>query len=554
METKTDARKEWTLTVQGMTCDRCANMVDGVLASIPGVVWSVTKHDQGKSRVVTEAHVEASTLAGAVREKGFTLVGHSAREIRGAGGGDGEELDLLILGAGSAGFAAAIRASELGARVAIVERGPLGGTCVNVGCVPSKTLIRAAEAQHRAGHHAFAGIRVRTERPDFKAVIEQKARLVAELQQAKYWDVLAAYPGIELMRGQAHLRPDGGVEVDGQLIRTRNVLLSMGASPWAPPIEGLSGLPFLTSTTLMELEEQPAHLIAIGGGAVGLELAQAFARLGTKLTVLEALPHVVPAEDPEVGDALAGYLREEGLTVRSGVRVHQVSGEPGRYRVVAEDNNGRFVVEGDQLFVATGRRANTSGMGLEEAGIQLGHKGEVTVDDRLKTKLPHVYAAGDVVGDPAFVYVAAYAGSLAAENALNGDSRTLDLSVVPRVTFTDPAIASVGLTEEEALARGLAIEVSRLPMSHVPRAIAARDTRGFIKLVADEKTNLLLGAHILAPEAGEMIQEAVMAMRFQVRVREIASLLHPYLTNAEGMKLACQTFSKDVAKLSCCAA
>ncbi|MBI4817441.1 MAG: mercury(II) reductase [Deltaproteobacteria bacterium] len=534
-----------------MTCDRCARTIDDAVVRIPGVVETATDHHAGQSRIVAEASVDALTLAGVIRGKGFRVV---AQKDRLAPPKQGEELDLLILGAGSAGFAAAIKATELGAKVAIVERGALGGTCVNVGCVPSKTLIRAAEAHHQAGRSAFAGIHTKNERPDLRALVLQKAKLVAELRQAKYWDVLAAYPSILLMKGEARFRVDGTVLVDGQPVRARRVLLAMGASPWAPPIPGLSDTPFLTSTTLMELEELPRRLIVIGGGAVGLELAQTFARLGSRVTVLEALAGIVPAEDPELGGALAGYLREEGLEVRAGVRILEISGAPGGYRVVIEDADGRGVIEGDQLLVATGRRPNTRGMGLAEAGIALGERGEVLVDEHLQTRLAHVYAAGDVIGDPAFVYVAAYAGNLAAENALSGDARTYDLSVVPRVTFTSPAVASVGLTEVEARARGLAVAVSKLPMAHVPRALAARDTRGFIKLVADERTGLLIGAHILAPEAGEMIEQAVMAMRFGIRIDELASLMHPYLTNAEGLKLACQTFEKDVAKLSCCAA
>ncbi|MBI2375507.1 MAG: mercury(II) reductase [Deltaproteobacteria bacterium] len=465
-----------------------------------------------------------------------------------------EELDLLVIGAGSAGFAAAIQATELGAQVAIVERGPLGGTCVNVGCVPSKTLIRAAEAHHRAGHQPFAGVHTRNDPPDFKAVIAQKAQLVAELQQAKYGDVLAAFPSIVLLRGDARFRADGTVEVNGQTVRAKKVIIATGARAWAPPIPGLSDTGFLTSTTLMELEELPKRLIAIGGGAVALELCQAFARLGSHVTVLEALPRIVPSEDLELGEALAGYLREEGLEVRTGVRIKEVSGGRGACRVVIEDGEGLHALEGDQLLVAAGRRPNSQGLGLEEAGIRLGPKGEVAVGEHLETTRPGVYAAGDVVGDPAFVYVAAYAGRIAAENALAGNSRRYDLSVVPHVTFTDPAVASVGLTEAEARSRGMMVAATKLPMRHVPRAIAARDTRGFIKLVADEKTDRLVGAHILAPEAGEMIEQAVMAMRFGIRTDELASLIHPYLTNAEGLKLACQTFKKDVAKLSCCAA
>ncbi|MBI2570355.1 MAG: mercury(II) reductase [Candidatus Schekmanbacteria bacterium] len=466
----------------------------------------------------------------------------------------GEELDLLVVGAGSAGFAAAIRAAELGARVALVEQGGLGGSCVNVGCVPSKTLMRAAEAHHRAGHSAFAGIRSHPEVPDFAAVIEQKRLLVAELQQAKYWDVLASYPSIALLRGAARFLPAGSVTVAGEPVRARKVVIATGAAPWMPPIPGLAASGFLTSTTLMELEDLPRRLIAIGGGAVSLELCQTFARFGSQVTVLEALPRILPGEDAEVSEALAAYLREEGIVVRTGVRIAEALGGVGAHRVAIEDGERRLVIEGDRLLVAAGRRPRTSGIGLEEAGIELGPQGNVIVDEHLRTSRADVYAAGDVIGDPALVYVAAYAGGMAAENALNGDVRRYDLTSVPRVTFTAPAAAAVGLTEAEARARGVAVAVSRLPMSHVPRAIAARDTRGFIKLVADEKTGHLVGAHILAPEAGELIAQAAMAMRFSIRTEELAALLYPYLTNAEGLKLACQAFQKDVARLSCCAA
>lgn len=464
------------------------------------------------------------------------------------------ELDLAVVGGGSAAFAAAIRAADLGASVAIIESGALGGTCVNVGCVPSKTLIRAAEVFHRAGHHAFAGIRARLEPPDFRAVVEQKDALVAELQQAKYRDVLAAYPSVMLVKGKASLRPDGAVLGDGKPVRARKVVLAMGARPWAPPIPGLDTRPYLTSTEALSLTELPKSLIIIGASAVGLELAQFYACMGTRVTVLEALPGIVPMEDADVGDALAGYLREEGMQLYTDVAIWQVSGELGAYKVDVAQDGANHTFEAEQLLVATGRRPSTKGMGLEQAGVRLGKKGEVVVDGHLETTRQGIYAAGDVAGDPMFVYVAAYAGALAAENALQGNARTCDLSVVPRVTFTDPAVASVGLTEAQARERGVEVAISKLPLAHVPRAIAARDTRGIIKLVADARTDLLLGAHILAPEAGEMIQEAAMAIRFGIRVEEIGAMLHPYLTHAEGIKLACQTFKKDVAKLSCCAA
>lgn len=549
-------RKEWSLEIAGMTCAHCARTIDEVLGQVSGVIESATSYSDRRARIVTDGSVDAGALLHAITGagRGYKVVTQFSRSVSTERVASDEELDLAVVGGGSTGFAAAIRAGDLGASAAIIEGGTLGGTCVNVGCVPSKTLIRAAEVFHRAGHHAFAGIRAKLERPDFHAIVKQKDDLVGELRQAKYWDVLAAYPSVKLIQGRAQLRPDGTLEVDGQPVRARKILLAMGARPWAPPIPHLDTVPCLTSTEALSLPELPKTLIAIGGSAVGLELAQFFARLGTKVTVLEALPRLVPAEDADVGEGLAGYLREEGMEIHPGVDIRQVSGKPGSYRLEVEEEGKTQTFKAEQLLVATGRRANTKGMGLEEAGIRLGKKGEVVVDEHLETTRKGVYAAGDVVGDPMFVYVAAYGGSLAAENAVQGNSRTYDLSVVPRVTFTDPAVASVGWTEAQAREQGIQVAVSRLPMSHVPRAIAARDARGFIKLVADEKTNLLVGAHILAPEAGEMVQPAAMAIRFGIRVDEIAAMLHPYLTNAEGIKLACQTFKKDVAKLSCCAA
>ncbi len=502
-----------------------------------------------------------------------------------------DAVDLLIIGGGSAGFAAAIAAAELGASVTMVERGTLGGTCVNVGCVPSKTMIRAAEASHRAGHAAFAGVRTHAEPVALEAIVAQKDELVASLRQSKYRDVLAAYPSVKLAVGSARLGRDGLVSVGGEPVPAGKVLLATGARPWAPPISGLADVPYLTSTEALALSTIPRRLIVLGGGAVGLELAQMFARLSSQVTVLEAAPRILPGEDAEISELLVDYLRGEGMTIRAGAMVTGVTGQPGAYQLRLREGSANTVLEAEQLLVATGRRANTAGLGLESAGIRLGAKGEILVSDHLETNHAGIYAAGDVIGDPMFVYVAAYAGNLAATNALQGNQRRYDLSALPRVTFTDPAVASVGLTEAQAreqnatewrqLGGGLSasgrtlpgieartpsdqrerpgqkvashIRVARLPMSYVPRALAARDTRGMIKLVAGDN-GLLLGAHFLAPEAGEMVQAAATAIRFHIPVDELASMFHPYLTNAEGLKLAAQTFTRDVKKLSCCAA
>ncbi|MEA3244750.1 MAG: FAD-dependent oxidoreductase, partial [Gemmatimonadota bacterium] len=330
--------------------------------------------------------------------------------------------------------------------------------------------------------------------------------------------------------------------------------IATGASPWAAPIPGLRNAGYLDHASAMALDRLPPSLIVIGASAVGLELAQMFARLGVAVTVLETLPHVAPAEDAEIGDALADALRAECLDIREDVHVESVARAMDRYTVTFRAGGEVHAAHANQLLVATGRRANTVGFGLAAAGISLGAKGQVMVNEFLQTANVDIYAAGDVIGDPMFVYVAAYGGALAAENALNGNRRRYDLTALPRVTFTDPAVASVGLTEDRARADGIEPLVSKLPLIHVPRALAARDTRGFIKLVADASNRRIIGAHILAAEAGEMITEAALAIRHGLTIDDLASAFHPYLTLAEGIKLAAQTFDRDVAKLSCCAA
>lgn len=464
--------------------------------------------------------------------------------------------DLTVVGGGSAGFAAAIKAADLGARVALVERATLGGTCVNVGCVPSKTLLRAAEAQHRRTHHGFAGILATDGGPDWETVRAAKDRLVADLREAKYRNVLRSYDSVALFEQRAQMTANAGVTLsDGRTIEAGKIVVTTGASPWAPPIPGLAESGYLDNASVMALERLPRSLIVIGGSAVGLELGQMFARLGVRVTVLEVLPRVLPAADPAIGEALGAYLHAEGLELHTGVRVERVTRDGTDYAIRFGKSDGTpSEVRAEQLLVATGRRANTGGFGLETTGVALGEKNEILVNEFLQTAHPDIYAAGDVIGDPMFVYVAAYAGTVAAENALGGNARRYELTALPKVMFTDPAVASVGLTVDEARSQGIAPLVSHLALDQVPRSLAARDTRGFIKLVADAATRRLMGAHILAPESGEMITEPALAIRHRLTIEDLTGAFHPYLTLSEGIRLAAQAFDKDPARLSCCAA
>ncbi len=551
--------QELTIEVRGMTCDHCEGTVAKALQSVPGVqeVLEVS-HAGALARVTASSEATPARIESAVAKAGYQARVRAERQAPGApavisrGGG---EFDLAIVGGGSAGFAAAIKAAELGARVAMLEGGTLGGTCVNVGCVPSKTLIRAAEAQRRRVHHGFRGIPTTDGRPDWSTVRSQKDDLVAELRQAKYWKVLRSYEAVTLFEQRAEITSGHSVRLaDGRAITASKILVTTGASPWAAPIPGLAEAGYLDNVTAMALDRLPDSLIVIGASAVGLELAQLFARLGVTVTVLEALPRAVPAEDPDVGNALGDYLREEGLEVHAGVQIQQVGRAGDRYTVSFTDGGTPRAARAEQLLVATGRRANTKGLGLETVGVTLGKRGEIVVNEFLQTANPDLYAAGDVIGDPMFVYVAAYGGTLAAENALTGNVRRYDLAALPKITFTDPAVASVGLTEDQARAQGIEPLVSKLPLEHVPRALAARDTRGFVKLVADAVTRKIVGAHVLAAEAGEMVTEPALAIKYGLTIEDLTATFHPYLTLSEGIKLAAQTFNKDVAKLSCCAA
>jgi mercuric reductase len=462
--------------------------------------------------------------------------------------------DLIILGGGSAGFAAAIQAHELGKTVLMVNAGTIGGTCVNVGCIPSKTLIRAAEALHRGGHHAFAGINGEAALVDFEAVIRQKDELVSQLRQAKYMDVLEAYDRVELIEGEARVESPRTVRVNGVAYEASSILVATGSRPWLPDIPGLAESDPLDSTSAFELTRLPKSMIMLGGRYIALEIAQMFARLGTKVTVLQRSGRILPTEDADLTEALTGYLREEGLCIETSVRVREVRRDGSGVIVHALVGDAEREFAAERILCATGRRANTEALGLKEIGVRLSGQGDILVDEHLQTSQPGIFAAGDVIGEPAFVYTAAYEGRLAAANALSGESRKRDYRALPWVIFSDPQVAGVGLNELEAASAGIEVEVARLDLKNVPRALAARDTRGFIKLIRRKGSDELVGARILAPEGGEQIMEAALAIRHDIGVSDLASAFHPYLTQAEGIKLCAQTFGKDVAKLSCCSA
>jgi mercuric reductase len=310
----------------------------------------------------------------------------------------------------------------------------------------------------------------------------------------------------------------------------------------------------LTSATLMDLERLPSSLIVLGGRAVALELGQMMAHLGVQVTILQRSGRLLPEHEPEINSALQDYLVQDGIEVVTGVQVERIALEEAGQIVYARVDGDAQVYRAEHVLMALGRTPSTEGMGLSAVGVELDAHGAIVVDGGMRTSHPDVYATGDCTTNPLYVYVAAAGGAIAAENALTGAGKVLDLSAMPAVIFTDQQVATVGLTEVQASARGYDVRTSVLPLDYVPRALAARDTRGLIKLVADAGTGQLLGAHVLAAEGAEVVQTAALAIKFGATIGDLAGTLFPYLTQVEGLKLAAQAFDKDVSKLSCCAA
>ena len=543
------------MRIRGMTCDHCERTVAEALT---GAGAGDVTADWRAGQAQFDATTGDEQLAAAVERAGYRVVSIEAGR-RGASGfipmvGDNSgEYDLVVLGSGSAAFAAAITATEAGARVALMESNVVGGTCVNVGCVPSKAMLAPAEAYFRAGHHPFPGIRTSADSFDLGALVESKAGLVDQLRSEKYLDLASEY-GFTVCSGRAEFADAETILCGGQQVRARSYLIATGASPAVPPIPGLQEAGYLTSTTALELREAPGALVVIGANAVGLEMGQLFMHLGARVTFLDVAPRITPLEEPEVSETMQAILEQEGATVVTGARITSVAASGDHPLVTFEVGGAERSVSADHVLVATGRRPNTAGLELEKAGVAMTDGGAVSVDDGLRTTNPRIWAAGDVTGHPQFVYVAAHEGNLAARNAITGSDFKVDFRALPRVIFTSPTVAAVGLTDEQVSQQGIACECRVLPMSAVPRALVNRDTRGFVKIVAEAATGRILGATVVADGAGDVIQAAIYAVQFGLTTEQVASTWAPYLTFAEGFKLAAQTFKRDVSKLSCCAA
>lgn len=549
-----EGMKKYQVVVEGMTCTGCEEQVSVVLKNIDAKGIEVDCHrEQAVFELPNNVGVEMAIKAIAeTKYQPGEVVEVEAPETGVLNNQGDYDYDYIIIGSGSAAFSSAIEAVKYGAKVAIIERGEVGGTCVNIGCIPSKTLLRAGEINHIAKNNPFMGLHTSAKEVDMASLIKQKSELVTDLRQSKYVDLMNEY-GFELIKGEAKFVDEKTIEVNGLKLSAKHFLIATGASPTVPNILGLDKVDYVTSTTLLKLKKVPKRLVVIGSGYIGMELGQLFHYLGSDVTLMQRSPRLLKEYDPEISETITQALTAQGINLITGASFERIKQDGDVKQVHIKVNGQQQIIEADQLLVAAGRTPNTVNLNVQAAGIEVGSRGEIIIDAYSKTTNEHIYAAGDVTLGPQFVYVAAHQGGIAAKNATGGLKKKLNLGVVPGVTFTGPAIATVGLTEQAAKENGFKVKTSVLPLDAVPRALVNRETVGVFKLVADAKTLKVLGVHLVAENAGEVIYAATLAVKFGLTVEDLRETLAPYLTMAEGLKLAALAFDKDVSKLSCCA-
>jgi len=540
-----------SLEITGMTCDHCAISIEKLLEKKNGIVSKKVSHAESKGEITfNETVISKEEIINAINE----TTNYKAKEVSNI---RTNNFDLIIIGGGSAAFSSAIKANELGLTTLMVNAGlDFGGTCVNVGCVPSKTLIRAGETAYHATHSNFAGIKPKGVDIDFAQVIKDKKQLVKTLQQKKYMDVVSDFANLTLLKGWAEFIDEKTILVDGKEKYTAiKFIIATGATTNVPDIEGLKEIGHLTNASLFDLEEKPESITIMGAGYIGLEIAMAYNRLGVKIRIIEFTDRVLRTQTPDISEELQKHLGNEGIEFLPNFRAVKFEklGSDTIIHCKCPDGSFTKLTEPGKVVVASGTKPNTQKIGLQNIGLQLTKSGHIQVNEMMETNLNNIYAVGDVTNTPAFVYTAAFEGKIAVENAFTGSEQKANYSSLPWVVFTDPQVAGAGLDETQATAQNIPFEVSKIFLSDVPRSIAANDTRGFIKLIRNPETDKLLGARIVAPEGGELIQQLSMAIKYGITVKELAESFYPYLTLGEGIKLAAITFGKDVAKLSCCA-
>ncbi|MGC8900669.1 MAG: mercury(II) reductase [bacterium] len=464
------------------------------------------------------------------------------------------EYDLIIIGAGAGGFAAAIRANELNAKTLMINDGlPLGGTCVNVGCVPSKVLLYAGELLHLARHNSIPGIELEVKSFDFQKLMQHELDLVQMMQKEKYEKVLKRLEHVTFIQGRASFVSKNEVKVDDKTLRAKKFIIATGSTASVPPIDGIKETGFITHVEALKLKALPQELVVIGAGPLGLEFAQMYARFGSKVTILEFQPSIFQPGEEEVVNRLESLLTEEGITMKTRAMVTKAYIKGKKKVVTYRIDEKEYEVSGDEILLATGKTPNTKDLDLDKAGIETDRRHAVVVNKYLTTKNDNVFAVGDVINQPSRLETTAgREGSIAAENALTGSKLKMDYDTVPYTIFTDPQLAGVGLTEQEQMNRMKTCACRSVAFKDIPKAIILNRTEGFIKITVHPKTGQILGVHILSPNAGELIAQAMLLIKNKNTIYDVIESTPVFPTLSEAIKTCALSFVKDISGLSCC--
>ena len=480
------------------------------------------------------------------------MVGNEGKEMNAS---KVSSYDLVIIGGGAAAFAAATKASDLGKTALMINSGlPIGGTCVNVGCMPSKNLLTVGDELYYGQHPRFNTL-LNGRKPafDFATAVAEKDEIVASARQSNYINVVESLDSVTYLEGRATFISPNQIRVNGEIFGAERFIIASGSTTRLLPIPGLSEAGFLTNVSALQLAELPRSLIVIGGGPLGLEFAQMFAHFGTVVTVLVAKGHrVLRREEPEIVNEIVRSLEDEGIQFLADVTVEKVENRNGGKAVTIRGDDGLEELGAEELLLAAGISANTETLNLDKAGVKTDRNGFIQVNQYYQTDTSNVYAAGDCIGKMPLETTAAKEGSIAADNALTEPVRTINYDHVPHAVFTNPQVASVGLTEEEVKRRFNACACRTIYMESIPKADVIKETRGVFKMVIHPESSQVLGVHIVSPGAADLIHEATLAVKFRLTIDDIIDTLHVFPTLSEGIKRVAQAFTRDISAMSCC--